>query len=72
MYFLAGCCRICGGCKHEIIYGNYLGCMGSYFHPQCFCCSLCRQPITESEVLPCSCSLKFIVIFLFPFKIELN
>ncbi|XP_015877352.3 protein DA1-related 2 isoform X2 [Ziziphus jujuba] len=41
--------KICGGCKHEIIYGNYLGCMGSYFHPQCFCCSLCRQPITESE-----------------------
>ncbi|XP_024029238.1 protein DA1-related 2 isoform X2 [Morus notabilis] len=41
--------KICGGCKREIRYGNYLGCMGTYFHPQCFCCHACELPITENE-----------------------
>ncbi|KAK9061137.1 hypothetical protein SSX86_018317 [Deinandra increscens subsp. villosa] len=42
-------CRICGGCNHDIGYGNYLGCMGSFFHPECFCCRACRYPIREHE-----------------------
>ncbi|XP_050896794.1 protein DA1-related 2 [Lathyrus oleraceus] len=41
--------RICGGCNQEIIYGNCLGCMDTYFHPDCFRCHSCRYPITERE-----------------------
>ncbi|KAA8534161.1 hypothetical protein F0562_031646 [Nyssa sinensis] len=41
--------RVCGGCNRDIGYGNYLGCMGTFFHPQCFRCHSCRQPITEHE-----------------------
>ncbi|XP_017429182.1 protein DA1-related 2 isoform X1 [Vigna angularis] len=41
--------RICGGCNQEIMYGNCLGCMDTYFHPNCFRCHSCRYPITERE-----------------------
>ncbi|KAF8022109.1 hypothetical protein BT93_G2300 [Corymbia citriodora subsp. variegata] len=41
--------RVCGGCSREIIYGNYLGCMGTFFHPECFCCRACGKAITEYE-----------------------
>ncbi|KAK6933100.1 Zinc finger, LIM-type [Dillenia turbinata] len=41
--------RICGGCNQDIGYGNYLGCMGTFFHPQCFRCRACGYPITEHE-----------------------
>ncbi|WJX64068.1 Protein DA1-related 2 [Trifolium repens] len=41
--------RICGGCNQDIIYGNCLGCMDTYFHPDCFRCHSCRHPITERE-----------------------
>ncbi|KAK4743142.1 hypothetical protein SAY87_001143 [Trapa incisa] len=41
--------RTCGGCHREIDYGNYLGCMGTFFHPECFCCRACGYPITEHE-----------------------
>ncbi|CAK9135672.1 unnamed protein product [Ilex paraguariensis] len=41
--------RICGGCNRDIGYGNYLGCMGTFFHPECFCCTACGFPITEHE-----------------------
>lgn len=41
--------RLCGGCNRDIGYGNYLGCMGTYFHPECFCCHSCGYPITEHE-----------------------
>ncbi|PRQ59304.1 putative transcription factor interactor and regulator LIM family [Rosa chinensis] len=40
---------ICGGCQQDIRYGNYLGCMGTFFHPQCFCCRSCGRPIVENE-----------------------
>lgn len=43
-------CRLCGGCNRDIGYGNYLGCMGTFFHPECFCCRACRYPIIEHEV----------------------
>ncbi|KAJ4840978.1 Protein DA1- 2 [Turnera subulata] len=42
--------RLCGGCHHDIGYGNYLGCMGQYFHPECFRCHSCGYPITETEI----------------------
>ncbi|XP_039004219.1 protein DA1-related 2-like [Hibiscus syriacus] len=41
--------RVCAGCHLEIGYGNYLGFMGAYFHPNCFCCRSCGYPITEHE-----------------------
>ncbi|CAL1387425.1 unnamed protein product [Linum trigynum] len=41
--------RLCGGCHREIGYGNYLGCMGMFFHPECFRCRSCGYPITETE-----------------------
>lgn len=41
--------RICGGCKRSIGYGNYLGCMGTYYHPACFRCRACGYQITEQE-----------------------
>ncbi|KAK3028621.1 hypothetical protein RJ639_039964 [Escallonia herrerae] len=41
--------RVCGGCNRDIGFGNYLGCMGTFFHPQCFCCRACGFSITERE-----------------------
>ncbi|KAL0401289.1 UNVERIFIED_CONTAM: protein DA1-related 2 [Sesamum latifolium] len=41
--------RTCAGCKREIGYGNYLGCMGTFYHPECFRCRACGYPITEHE-----------------------
>lgn len=41
--------RKCGGCKHDIVHGNYLGCMGTFFHPECFRCFACGYPIAEPE-----------------------
>ncbi|OAY38532.1 protein DA1-related 2 isoform X2 [Manihot esculenta] len=41
--------RLCGGCHGNIGYGNYLGCMGKFFHPDCFRCTYCGYPITENE-----------------------
>lgn len=48
-------CRKCGGCKHDIVHGNYLGCMGTFFHPECFRCFACGYPIAEHEVGPLVC-----------------
>ncbi|PWA55665.1 DA1-related protein 2 [Artemisia annua] len=42
--------RLCGGCNRDIGYGNYLSRMGTFFHPECFCCRACRYPITEHEI----------------------
>ncbi|KAD2805146.1 hypothetical protein E3N88_38523 [Mikania micrantha] len=41
--------RVCGGCNREIGYNSYLGCMGTFFHPECFRCHCCGYPITELE-----------------------
>ncbi|KAF9674677.1 hypothetical protein SADUNF_Sadunf10G0151800 [Salix dunnii] len=42
---------LCGGCQRDIGFGNFLGCMGKYFHPECFRCCSCGYPITEAEVI---------------------
>ncbi|XP_057804091.1 protein DA1-related 2-like isoform X2 [Salvia miltiorrhiza] len=41
--------RKCAGCRRDIGYGNYLGCMGAFYHPECFRCHACNYPITEHE-----------------------
>ncbi|XP_055828152.1 protein DA1-related 2-like isoform X2 [Solanum dulcamara] len=41
--------RICNGCHGDIGSGNYLGCMRTFFHPECFLCCACGYPITEHE-----------------------
>lgn len=43
------CRRLCGGCNLDIGCGNYLGCMGTFFHPECFRCCSCGFQITEHE-----------------------
>ncbi|KAB1214620.1 Protein DA1-related 1 [Morella rubra] len=50
-FFPAGY-RICAGCNTEIGHGRYLSCMGGVWHPQCFRCNACKQPITDYEVQP--------------------
>ncbi|KAK4348865.1 hypothetical protein RND71_031620 [Anisodus tanguticus] len=42
--------RVCSGCHGDIGSGNYLGCMGTFFHPECFLCRACGYPITEYEI----------------------
>ncbi|KAL2531925.1 Protein DA1-related 1 [Abeliophyllum distichum] len=42
--------RICAGCNSEIGRGRYLSCLGSVWHPECFRCQVCNQPISEFEV----------------------
>ncbi|CAH9121397.1 unnamed protein product [Cuscuta epithymum] len=41
--------RICNGCYRDIGYRNYLGCMGSLYHPECFRCHACNSPIKGNE-----------------------
>nr|XP_029116324.1 protein DA1-related 1 isoform X2 [Elaeis guineensis] len=42
--------RICAGCKNEIGHGRYLSCMGALWHPDCFRCHACNQPISDYEI----------------------
>ncbi|XP_039066966.1 protein DA1-like [Hibiscus syriacus] len=41
--------RICAGCNTEIGYGRFLNCLGSFWHPECFCCHACNLPISDYE-----------------------
>ncbi|KAH6791307.1 LIM domain-containing protein [Perilla frutescens var. frutescens] len=41
--------RICAGCNSEIGHGRYLSCMGAVWHPECFRCHDCNQPISDYE-----------------------
>ncbi|KAL3616439.1 Protein DA1-related 1 [Castilleja foliolosa] len=41
--------RICAGCNSEIGHGRYLSCMGGVWHPECFRCQGCNQPISDYE-----------------------
>uniref|UniRef100_A0A0C9RHT7 TSA: Wollemia nobilis Ref_Wollemi_Transcript_19811_1816 transcribed RNA sequence n=1 Tax=Wollemia nobilis TaxID=56998 RepID=A0A0C9RHT7_9CONI len=41
--------RICAGCNNEIGYGRFLSCMGAVWHPQCFRCRACGEPISDYE-----------------------
>ncbi|CAL9166322.1 unnamed protein product [Musa hybrid cultivar] len=41
--------RICAGCNTEIGHGRFLSCMDAYWHPECFRCHACSQPISDYE-----------------------
>ncbi|XP_057541864.1 protein DA1-related 1-like isoform X1 [Amaranthus tricolor] len=41
--------RTCSGCGAEIGHGRYLSCMGGFWHPECFRCHSCNEPITDYE-----------------------
>ncbi|KAL7175496.1 hypothetical protein ACSBR2_029155 [Camellia fascicularis] len=41
--------RICAGCNTEIGHGRFLNCMGAIWHPGCFRCRGCNQPICDYE-----------------------
>ncbi|CAM0908363.1 unnamed protein product [Alopecurus aequalis] len=41
--------RTCAGCHSEIGHGRFLSCMGAVWHPECFCCHACSQPIYDYE-----------------------
>nr|GME10185.1 protein DA1 isoform X1 [Ipomoea batatas] len=40
---------ICAGCNTEIGHGRFLNCMGTFWHPECFRCHACNQPISDYE-----------------------
>lgn len=41
--------RTCLGCHGEIGHGRYLSCMGGFWHPECFRCHACNEPISDYE-----------------------
>ncbi|KAH6761791.1 LIM domain-containing protein [Perilla frutescens var. hirtella] len=41
--------RKCAGCNSQIGHGKFLSCMGGVWHPECFRCHACDQPISELE-----------------------
>ncbi|KAL6511713.1 hypothetical protein OROGR_021310 [Orobanche gracilis] len=41
--------RICAGCNTEIGHGRFLSCMSAIWHPECFRCHGCSQPISDYE-----------------------
>ncbi|XP_074275249.1 protein DA1-related 1-like isoform X2 [Silene latifolia] len=41
--------RTCKGCDADIGHGRYLSCMGGFWHPECFLCHACNEPISEFE-----------------------
>ncbi len=49
--------RICAGCNRPVL-TRYITAMRKSWHPECFCCSFCHQPITSGRFyihdgLPC-------------------
>ncbi|KAG5516694.1 hypothetical protein RHGRI_037436 [Rhododendron griersonianum] len=42
--------RVCAGCNTEIGYGRFLNCMNAVWHPECFRCHACNQPICDYEM----------------------
>lgn len=41
--------RVCAGCNREIGYGRFLNCIGGVWHPECFRCHACKNPISDYE-----------------------
>ncbi|KAJ9676123.1 hypothetical protein PVL29_024898 [Vitis rotundifolia] len=45
--------KICAGCGTEIILRRHLKCIGKVWHPECFRCHACKQPISDYEFYLC-------------------
>ncbi|KAG6408737.1 hypothetical protein SASPL_131758 [Salvia splendens] len=43
-------CGICAGCNMEIGHGGYVSCRDALWHPQCFRCRVCNQPLSDYEI----------------------
>ncbi|XP_051123610.1 protein DA1-like [Andrographis paniculata] len=41
--------RLCSGCNTEIGHGRFLSCMNGFWHPECFRCHGCGNPISDHE-----------------------
>lgn len=41
--------RICEGCNTEIAYERFFRCIGALWHPNCFLCHACNEPISDYE-----------------------
>lgn len=48
-FFFSSGHRTCAGCHAEIGHGRFLSCMGAVWHPECFRCHDCNQPISDYE-----------------------
>ncbi|GAB4847095.1 Protein DA1- 1, variant 2 [Ancistrocladus abbreviatus] len=48
-FFFPSGYRTCAGCNAEIGHGRYLSCMGGFWHPECFRCHECNEPIADYE-----------------------
>ncbi|KAG8389976.1 hypothetical protein BUALT_Bualt01G0035400 [Buddleja alternifolia] len=48
--------RICAGCNSDIGHGRFLSCMNAVWHPECFRCRGCKQPISDYEQFSVSSS----------------
>lgn len=48
-FFFPSSHKICAGCNTEIGHGRYLNCMDAVWHPECFRCHTCNQPISDYE-----------------------
>ncbi|KAL1204307.1 Protein DA1-related 5 [Cardamine amara subsp. amara] len=40
-------CSICAGCNSMIEHGSPVNVLGVLWHPECFCCDVCLEPIAE-------------------------
>lgn len=49
LFYFSSRKRVCEGCKNEICSGRFFYCMGSFWHPQCFCCHACDTPISDRD-----------------------
>ncbi|OMO56820.1 Zinc finger, LIM-type [Corchorus capsularis] len=67
-FFFSANYRVCAGCNAEIGHGRYLSCMGSVWHPECFRCHACNQPINDYERVNVAYGLRpnlsFFLVFL--------
>ncbi|KAG6406395.1 hypothetical protein SASPL_133995 [Salvia splendens] len=41
--------KICAGCNMEIGHGGYVSCRDALWHPRCFRCRICNQPLSDYE-----------------------
>eukprot|EP00047_Mylnosiga_fluctuans_P016895 m.57207 g.57207 ORF g.57207 m.57207 type:complete len:456 (+) comp6822_c0_seq1:1702-3069(+) len=43
---------LCGGCQKPFLFGEKLTCNGVAYHPPCFVCAHCKQPLGTAKIYP--------------------